>query len=79
MIGVSLSYLVLIYLVLMVVPVLGAWMLNEWRRKGRERIAFRNVFRCNICAIEFSDTSGSLLARCPHCGSLNERFRPSRL
>lgn len=79
MIQISLSYLVLIYLVLMLAPVLCAWIANEWRRHRRERAAFRHVLRCNICAFSFQDKSGTLLPRCPRCGSLNERFRISRL
>jgi uncharacterized paraquat-inducible protein A len=79
MIQISLSYLVLIFLVLMLGPVLIAWIANEWRRQRRERAAFRHVLRCNLCAFEFEDKSGALLPRCPRCGSLNERYRISRL
>ena len=79
MIRVSLSYLVLCYLVLMLSPIFGAWLLAEWRRQRRERAAFRHVLRCGICAFEFEDKSDALLARCPHCASLNERFQISRL
>ena len=79
MISVSLSYLALIYLILMLGPVLGAWFFSEWRRQRRERAAFRHVMRCTLCAFEFEDDTPSLLARCPRCGSLNERYRLSRL
>ena len=79
MIRVSLSYLVLICLVLMIGPVLCAWFLNEWRRQRRERDAFRHVFRCAMCGFEFEDKTNELLARCPRCANLNERYRISRL
>ena len=79
MIRVSLSYLVLIYLVLMLGPVLFAWLLNEWRRQRRERAAFRHVLRCSGCGFEFEDQTNDLLVRCPRCASLNERYRLSRL
>ena len=79
MIRVTLSYLVLIYLVLMLGPVLFAWLLNEWRRQRRERTAFRHVLRCVRCGFEFEDKTHDLLARCPRCASLNERYRISRL
>ena len=79
MISVSLSYLVLIYLVVMLGPIFFAWLYSEWRRQRRERAAFRYVLRCSLCAFEFEDKSEALLARCPRCGGLNERYRFSRL
>jgi uncharacterized paraquat-inducible protein A len=79
MIPVSLNYLVVVYLVLMLGPIFFAWFLNEWRRQRRERAAFRHVMRCTICAFEFEDDTSTLLPRCPRCGSLNERYRLSRL
>ncbi len=79
MIRVSLSYLVLCYLVLMLSPIFCAWLWSEWRRQQRERDAFRHVLRCGLCAFEFEDRTDTLLPRCPHCGSLNERFRISWL
>ena len=79
MIRVSLSYLVLIYLVLMLGPIFCAWIYNEWRRQRRERAAFRHVLRCGMCGLEFEDKSNTLLPRCLRCGSLNERYSISRL
>ena len=79
MIPVSLPVLVLLYLALLLGPIFGAWLFNEYRRGQRERAAFRNVLRCAICAYEFEDPSGTLLPRCPRCGSLNERHPLSGL
>lgn len=79
MIQVSLSYLVLIYLSIMLVPIFCAWLFNEWVRQRREKSAFRHVMRCTLCALEFEDKTSTLLPRCPRCGSLNERYRLSRL
>ena len=79
MFRVSLGYLVLIYLALMLGPIFGAWLFNEWRRQRRERAAFRHVLRCRLCAFEFEDSTSTLLPRCPRCGSLTERFKPARL
>jgi hypothetical protein len=78
-IPVTLSYLVLIYLLLMLGPIFCACLLNEWRRQRRERAAFRHVLRCTLCAFEFEDKTTALLPRCPRCGCLNERSRLSRL
>jgi predicted RNA-binding Zn-ribbon protein involved in translation (DUF1610 family) len=79
MIPVSLKQLVLIYLCIMLGPIFFVWIFNEWRRQKRERTAFRYVLRCTLCGFEFEDKSATILPRCPRCGSLNERFRPSRL
>lgn len=79
MIRISLSTLVLIYLLLMLGPIFVAWLYNEWRRQRRERAAFRHVLRCGMCGFEFEDKTGTLLPRCPRCGCLNERYRISRL
>jgi len=79
MIPVSLGQLVLLSLGGMLAGIFGAWLLSEWRRQRRERLAFRDVLRCTFCGSEFEEKSGDLLPRCPHCGTLNERFRLSRL
>jgi len=78
-IRVTLSYLVLIYLVLMLGPIFCAYLLNEWRRQQRERSAFRHVLRCALCAFEFENPTSEPLPRCPRCGSLNERTPFRRL
>jgi len=78
-IPVSLSSLVVIYLAAMLGLVFTAWLLHGWRRQRRERHAFRHVLRCSLCGFEFEDQTSTLLPRCPRCGSLNERYRLSRL
>ena len=79
MIRVSLPMLVFIYLAMLLATVFAAWIVHEWRRQRRERLAFRHVIRCGICMCEFEDKTGAELPRCPTCGSLNERRRFSRL
>ena len=79
MIPVSLSYLILIYLSIMLGPIFLAWIIYEWRRQRRERAAFRFVVHCGLCGFEFEDKSSTLLPRCPRCASLNERYPLSRL
>ena len=79
MIPVSLSYLILIYLCIMLGPIFTAWLFYEWRRQRRARAAFRYVLRCTLCGFEFEDKTSAILPRCPRCGSLNERTRLSGL
>jgi hypothetical protein len=78
-IRISLSLLVLIFLALMLGPVFGLWLLNEYRRGRRERAAFQHVLRCNACALEFEDDSDTELPACPRCGRLNERIPVLRI
>jgi predicted Zn-ribbon and HTH transcriptional regulator len=75
MIRVSLTYLVFIYLFFYLNSVLFLWLWNIWQRSRREKLALRHRLRCTICSYEFEDPSDTLLPRCPHCGSLNERFK----
>ena len=79
MIRISLTMLIFVYLAGMLGLIFTAWLVSEWRRQRRERHAFRHVLRCSLCGCEFADQSADLLPRCPHCGSLNERFALSRL
>jgi len=79
MIRVSLTMLVFVCLGGMLGLIFTAWIISEWRRQHRERRAFRHVLRCELCGCEFVDQSADLLPRCPRCGSLNERYRLSRL
>lgn len=79
MIPVSLGMLVFLCLGGMLGGIFGAWFLSESRRRHRERLAFRCVLHCTMCGCEFSDGSSDPIARCPRCGTLNERLRPSRL
>src|SRR6185503_1565170 len=74
-IRVSLATLVTIYLLLFLAAVFVFWIVGEWNRRQRERRSLQHRLRCVICAFEFEDRSDALLPRCPHCGSLNERFR----
>ncbi len=79
MISVSLSYLTLIYLLIMLGPILGVWLVGEWRRQRRERATFLHLLQCKLCAGQFEDATDEPLPRCPYCGGLNERGGFSRL
>jgi hypothetical protein len=79
MIPVTLDHLVVVYLAIMLGPIFFAWLLAGWIRQRRERAAFRHVIRCTLCSFEFEDSTSTLLPRCPRCGSLNERYKLSRL
>src|SRR3954462_6239387 len=78
-IRVSLATLVTIYLLLFLAAVFVFWIVGEWNRRRRGRRARQHRLRCVMCAFEFEDRTGALLPRCPHCRSLNERFRMERI
>ena len=75
MIRVELPVLVLIYLFVFLGAIFSLWIVHEWLRRHREKETLRYRVQCTICASIFEDKTNSLLARCPRCGSLNERFR----
>ena len=75
MIRVELSVLVFIYLFAFLAAIFSLWIVYEWLRRRREKETLRFRVQCTICASIFEDKTNSLLARCPLCGSLNERFR----
>src|SRR5437016_1619029 len=78
-IRVSLATLATIYLPLFLAAVFLFWIVGEWNRRRRERRALEYRLRCVICAFEFEDRTDALLPRCPHCGSLNERFKMEQI
>ena len=75
MIRVELPVLVFIYLFVFLAAIFSIWIVYEWLRQRREKRNLRYRVQCTICASIFEDRTSSLLARCPRCGSLNERFR----
>ena len=74
MIRVELPVLVFIYLFVFLGAVFLLWVVYERLRRGREKEALRYLVQCTICASIFEDKTNTSLPRCPHCGSLNERF-----
>jgi len=75
MIRVPLTALIFIYLTVFLVTIFSGWIARNLQRLRREKEALRHRVRCALCAFEFEDKTGTLLPRCPRCGSLNERFR----
>jgi DNA-directed RNA polymerase subunit RPC12/RpoP len=75
MLRVELAVLVFIYLFVFLAAIFSLWIVYEWRRHKQEKQALRYRVQCTICASIFEDKTSVLLPRCPHCGSLNERYR----
>jgi hypothetical protein len=73
MIRASLEKMVFLYMAAFLVLIFGNWIAWNWSRLRLERESRRSRLRCTMCANDFQDDSDDLLARCPRCGSLNER------
>jgi DNA-directed RNA polymerase subunit RPC12/RpoP len=78
-IRVELPVLLFIYLFVLLAAVFSLWIVYEWGRRQREKETLRYRVQCTICASIFEDKTNTVLARCPRCGSLNERFRTGGL
>jgi len=76
MIQIHLPWLVFICLLVFLVGIFLVWVGYEAVRRRRARRAERGRLRCPVCCMEFADRTGSDLATCPRCGSLNERHPP---
>lgn len=74
MIQTSLSQLIVVYLSSVIGLLALLWFVREWRRRRIERLARRHRFLCRICGEGFEDAGDGELAKCPVCGSLNERM-----
>ena len=75
MIRVPLTVIVFIYLFVFLGVLTVAWLLEERRRRKRDRRALQFRLRCAICAFEFEDRSSTPLPICPRCGRPNERVK----
>lgn len=76
MIQMSLSAILIAYVVFGLILIATLWLWSAWRRKRRESEALRYRVQCIICAFLFEDKTGDSLLKCPKCGSLNEREKP---
>jgi hypothetical protein len=79
MIRISLSLLILIYLMTLLTVVFGIWLYSAWRRRRDEWRTARYRMRCGICGFIYEDHGDEVLSRCPNCDRLNERFNREAL
>lgn len=79
MISVPLHWLVFICLLVCLTGIFFVWIWYESIRRRREKHSIRNRLRCRVCCMDFEDRSPDPLAKCPRCGSLNERSAPLTL
>lgn len=73
MFRVTLTHLILIYLVLLLGVLFVAWIIGEFIRYRQDNRKRRSMVVCDICGHSFEDASERALLTCPSCGRLNER------
>lgn len=76
MIRLSLPWLVFAYLLVFLAAIFCVWIAYEMVRRFRETRGARHRLQCAICGMLYEDRTKMPLARCPRCGSLNERNKP---
>ena len=76
MIALELPWLVFACLFVILAGIFFVWICYEIVERQRARNALRHRLRCQLCGMEFADSSGDLLPCCPRCGSLTERSKP---
>lgn len=79
MIRTELSFLPLLYAVVLLSAVLMLWSVGAWRRARRRRREWRAMGQCRLCASWVRPVAGADLWRCPACRALNERTVPADL
>ena len=71
--------LLYVYAGIGVLVVFIAALVHTVRRVRREREGMHGVMKCGICAVQFRNDKNLVHPRCPNCGALVEKRRPSRL
>jgi len=79
MIRMSLSFLPLLYAVVLAGVVLLLWLGGEWRRSRLRRREWRAMGQCRLCAAWVRPPAAADLWRCPACRAVNEHAVPSEL
>lgn len=73
MFQISLTNIIVAYLVLTLSILFGIWLASDYRRKRREKRHRRFRLVCNICGVPYEDRSRDPIPPCPNCSALNER------
>ena len=73
MFQISLTKILVAYLIFLLVMLFGVWLIRERARKKREKEERRCRFICNFCGGAYKDSSREDVIECPNCSALNER------
>ena len=75
MVRVSLTQIIVVYLLLVLAVLFAIWVGMDFLRKRREMLSRRHKIMCSICGVIYEDKSDDPLPKCPNCESVNERAR----
>lgn len=73
MFQVSLTDLIVVYLILILVLLLALWVYGDYKRKRSEKRERKFRLICDICGVPYEDRSKDPIPECPKCGRRNER------
>ena len=73
MFQISLTKILVAYLIILLVMLFGVWLIREWGRKRKEKEERRCRFICNFCGGAYKNSSREEVIKCPNCSALNER------
>ena len=73
MFRISLTNLIVVYLILILCLLFAVWIFGDYRRKRREKLERRFRLVCDICGVSYEDRSRDPIPQCPKCGRRNER------
>lgn len=73
MFRVSLTDLIVVYLILILCLLFALWIFGDYRRKRREKRERKFHLVCDICGGNYEDRSKDPIPKCPKCGRRNER------
>lgn len=72
MFEVQISWLFFLYLLIFLVPVIGAWFWSGMSSAARERHAASGLIRCRLCGLVHPANISDEPTKCPRCGAFNE-------
>jgi len=78
MIRISLTTLLIVYVLFFGGLLCCAWLIHRWRLRLSKKHDLTHRVRCNLCGCEFEDQTATLPV-CIRCGAINERLPLERL
>ncbi len=73
MFHVSLTDLIVVYLILILFLLFALWIFGDYRRKRGEKRERKFHLVCDICGVPYEDRTKDPIPECPKCGRRNER------